>query len=48
MRAAAEVAAFVAVEVVFTAAVSAAAACMLEGFMAEAIAMSEVYGPHIQ
>jgi hypothetical protein len=54
MRAVAEVAVSVAVEAVFMAAVSAAAACTpaaftaaLEGFMAAAIAMQEVYGPHI-
>ena len=40
MRAAAEAAASVAVEAVFMAA--------LEGFMAEAIAMREVFDPHIR
>jgi hypothetical protein len=55
MLAVAEVAASVAVAADFTGAASVAAACMpdastaaLEGFMAAAVAMLDVYTPHIR
>ncbi|MBR1283879.1 hypothetical protein JQ597_17670 [Bradyrhizobium sp. AUGA SZCCT0177] len=47
MRAAAEAAASVAVQAVFMA-VEAVFMAALEGFMAEAIAMREVFDPHIR